>query len=69
MCKIIYSRLLCTVAAEYIATGYKLSDQVLQRAIEIDSTPNFPLSLSSLLNHIYRQARNLQEIPYLLQPI
>jgi len=25
------------IAAEYIATGYKLSDQVLQRAIEIDN--------------------------------
>ena len=27
------------VAAEYIARGYKLSDNILQRAIEIDSKP------------------------------
>ena len=26
------------VAAEYLARGYKLSDSVLQRAIEIDGT-------------------------------
>jgi hypothetical protein len=28
---------LCIVAAEYLAKGYKLSDHILQRAIEIDS--------------------------------
>lgn len=29
---------LALVAAEYLAKGYKLSDHILQRAIEIDST-------------------------------
>ena len=31
------------VAAEYLAKGYKLSDSVLQRAIQIDSKPNIAI--------------------------
>ena len=30
------NRALCKVAAEYLAKGYTLSDQILQRAIELD---------------------------------
>ena len=35
------------VAAEYLAKGYQLSDQVLQRAIEIDRS-SLPISLKHL---------------------
>lgn len=30
--------MIITVAAEYLAKGYTLSDSILQRAIELDST-------------------------------
>ena len=35
------------VAAEYLAKGYKLSDNVLQRAIQFDSEPNTIIQLHS----------------------
>jgi len=53
------------VAAEYLAKGYTLSDQVLQRAIELDSTclssPRITLSPSILTTAIRRFSSRIEK--------
>ena len=60
------------VAAEYLAKGYVLSDQILQRAIELDSTclshrPNRSSRRPSFGLPPNREARNFKTLPWLFQ--
>lgn len=50
------------VAAEYIAKGYSLSDTILQRAIELDSTSIFYVVFCAILTVCFRPARHFLQV-------
>ena len=55
------------VAAEYLAKGYKLSDKILQRAIQLDGElRRCLLSYHEVISNTNSRERNLATLPPLL---
>jgi hypothetical protein len=55
------------VAAEYLAKGYKLSDKILQRAIQVDGElGRCLLSYRGVTSNPNSRERNLETLPQLL---
>lgn len=55
------------VAAEYLAKGYKLSDKILQRAIQVDGElGRCLLSYRGVTSNPNSRERNLATLPQLL---
>lgn len=49
----------CPVAAEYLAKGYKLSDSILHRAIQLDSEPITLVQLRSHSSNYIQQTKRV----------
>ena len=56
----------CAVAAEYLAKGYTLSDQILQRAIELDQQHGISNRFLSYIQSLDTKLGTSAELPLLL---